>query len=83
MAEKTKVAAPLAAKIAVATAAVGGAHLINTRLANASILPKAPLADSHQHISQASMHKFIAANAVQRNAQTITPADGARHAAGT
>ncbi len=70
----------LGSKVAVAGAVVGGAHLLNSRQANASILPKAPLADSHKRISEASMHKFIAANAVQRNAQTIKPSDGVKHA---
>ncbi len=71
----------LASKVAVGAAMAGGAHLINTRLANASVLPKAPLADRHKHISEASMHKFVAANAVQRNTQTIKPTDGVKHVA--
>ena len=71
----------LAAKLAAGAAVAGGAHLLNVRHANASILPKAPLADRNRHISEASMHKFVAANAVQRNTQTIKPTDGVKHAA--
>ena len=71
----------LATKLAAGAVLAGGAHLINARHTNASILPKAPLADRRKHISEASMHKFVAANAVQRNAHTIKPADGVRHVA--
>ena len=74
-----KESSKLAGKVALGAVAAGGAHLLNTRLTNKSILPTAPLADRTKHISEASMHKFVAANAVQRNAQTIKPSDGAKH----
>ncbi len=76
-----KESSKLVSKVALGAAAVGGAHLINTRLTNKSVLPTAPMTDRHKHITEASMHKFVVANAVQHNAQTLKPTDGIKHKA--
>jgi hypothetical protein len=63
-----------------AVATAGAAHLAANKVMTHRGAPTAPLADRHHNVSSASMAKFVASNAVQRNVKTITPADGvAKH----
>jgi len=77
--QTTPAAAPVSGKVIAKSTAGGAAALTAAKLAQHPAAPLAPAVDKNNHVSRASMDRFVAAQVVSRNAQTFTKADGAKY----
>jgi hypothetical protein len=71
---------PPKGKIATASVAPGTGRFILTHMMSTKNGPTAPRADRNNHVSSASMAKFVTENSMRHNVKTVTPSDGiAKH----
>jgi hypothetical protein len=75
----TPAASPVSGKVIAKSTAGGAAALTAAKMAQHPASPLAPAVDKSNHVSQASMDRFVAAQTVSRNAQTFTKADGTKY----
>ena len=71
---------PPKGKIVAASATAGSGRFIMTHMMSTKNGPTAPRADRNNHVSSASMAKFVTENSMRHNVKTVTPSDGiAKH----